>query len=259
MSNSLSVCAKIIPTGGERRSITRPLLHKLMHFTAEHYHLENKTLFIDNILRPEQEGEIIFFYGGADELVGYTRIYHQHIDIKSRRITVYSATTYNNKTHNTSFAAARQGLIQTMKYKLSHPKEELVHFSCVSSPSKYQFLAELCSTIYPNPDHDTPKQIALLIKKLRENNGWPSCSTHPFIINGQIVKKHQTLLETTNNERLANCFLSLNPEYSQGSALLVCIPLNLKNIGYGIRQLLTQSHHQEHDHLSHPMSANVDV
>ena len=242
MSKSLSVSAKIISIDGNLYSIPKPLVNKLIQFTEEHYHIENRASFIDIILRPKHPGEIIFFYGEADELVGYTRIYLQHIDMKGKSFIVYSSNSYNDHKHNTHFVGARLGLTQTMKYKLSHPDKELVHFSCVSSPREYLFLAHLCETIYPRPDREVPKQIIKLLDVLKKNNNWPSLSDHPMLIGGQLVQKQREASElNASDESLIRYFLSLNPDYAAGDGLLVCIPLSLNNIGHSIKQLLTQA------------------
>lgn len=242
MSSSLSISAKITPIGVDFRPICTSLLHRLIQFTEQHYYIENTKAFIDSVLRPQQTGEIIVFYGDSDELVGYTRIYQQQqLNSKGKLITMYFSNTYNNQTHDTRFAAAKLALTQTMKYKLSHPKEELVHFSFVSTPSKYQFLARLSNTIYPSLGNEVPQSILSLVNELKDTNNWSSCANHPMLISGQLRKKNQPVSETIARDLLSNYYLSLNPDYTLGRALLVCIPLNLSNIGYSIRQLVTQT------------------
>ena len=241
MSNPPPVSAKIIPIDENLCSIPKPLVNKLIQFTEKHYHIKNRASFIDTILRPKQSGEVIFFYGETDELVGYTRIYFQRIHMKGKSIVVYSANSYNDHSHSTHFVAARLGLTQTMKYKLSHPNEELVHFSCVRNPRKYQFLAHLCDTIYPRPDCETPKQIIRLLDRLKKNNNWPSCPEHPMLVGGQLAQKNQQESEINVDEPFIHFFLSLNPNYATENGLLVCIPLSLNNIGHSIKQLLAHA------------------
>ncbi len=254
MGDLFPIYAKIIPIDGNSRSISAPLIQKLSQFTTQHYHIENTSAFIDNVLKPQQMGELIIFSGEADELVGFTRIYQQQLELKGIPIKIYSTITYNNQTHNTSIAGARLGLTRTMKYKLSHPGEELVHFASVSTASKYQFLTRISNTIYPRPNSDVPEEILRLAKILKESNNWPSSATHPMVIGGQLLKKQQLPAETATDDPLTNYYLSLNPDGAQGKALLVCIPLNIRNIGYGIRQLLTQA---SPDHLNQLANAGV--
>lgn len=244
MSKSRTVSAKAITIGEDLGDISKPLEHKLRQFTEEHYRINNRSLFISSILKPGHPGEIICFYGESDELVGYTRIYRQPIHSKAKQSIVYYAHTFNNPTHDTRFLAARLGLTQTMKYKLSHPDEELMHFSCVNNPAKYQFLAQLCNTIYPKPNHEVPKKIIQLVNVLKKSNNWQSCTKHPMLIDGQLVPK-QPHAEIDHDNPFIQYYRSLNPYSEAGQSLLVCIPLSIDNIGHGIRQLLTQS---VHDH-----------
>ena len=116
-----------------------------------------------------------------------------------------------------------------MKYKLSHPEEELIHFSFVSTPDKYKFLAHLSNTIYPKPDSEVPKHILSMVNALKDNNNWTSCPTHPMLIGGQLLSKHRPKAEVRTDDLLSNYYRSLNPDNTEGYALLVCIPLNLKN------------------------------
>lgn len=257
MSNLFPSCAKMIAIDpSEAWSIPDALIQKISRFTAQHYHIENTSDFIETVIKPHQMGDIIVFTGSADELVGFTRIYIQKLQLKGLPITIYSSNTYDNQTHNTNFAAARLVLISTMKYKLSHPAEELVHFSPTNRASKYRFLAELVNNIYPKPNIGLPRHILRLANVLKENNNWPSSPAHPLLVGGQLLKKHQPALETPMDDPLSNYFLSINPDAAKGLSLLVCIPLNLGNIGYGIKQLLTQA---TTDNLNHLTIENVDV
>ena len=248
---------KVVHVDSMSDSEIRDLTRQLLQFTEQHYYLENELAFIEKVVKPQQPGDVILFYGKTNELVGYMRIYWHQLTIDGKLITISSSHTYANQTHNTCFSAARLGLIQTMKYKITHPNEELVHFSSVCTPSKYRWLARLCDDIYPKPDSDVPHSVLHLVNLLKKNNDWTSCAAHPMLIGEQLVRKSRCIpIPTLHDDPLANYYSSLNPDdESGGRALLVYSPLSLGNIGHSIKRLLTQYDH--HEILSHPVIASA--
>ncbi len=241
MNNMFSISFKIFLMNYHKRPIPKSLVDVLLQFTEIHHHIENKKTFIERVIKPHTAGNLILFYGESDQLVGYTRIYQHQLEIKSNLITIFSAKTYSNPTHNTLYAGARLGLTHTMKYKLAHPEEELVHFSSVTTPYKYQFLSHLSNTVYPRPHVEVPKHILVLVNFLKEANDWSSSETHPMLIHDGLQRKLPLTLESIPEPTVADYFDSLNSEINLGFSLLVCIPLNLCNISYGIRKILMLS------------------
>lgn len=243
MSDLFSIGSKIVPVDKGLGDKASQLVRKLIQFTDKYYYLAQHTFVVDSIIKPEQAGDIILFYGEADELVGFTRIYEQKIIFQDKPTTIYAASTYNNPTHNISLTAARLALTQTMKHKLAHPEEELVHFSCAYTPDKYHFLAKLSDQIHPQPEKEIPSHVLQMAHILKENNGWQSSSDHPLLITGQLARKNKI---HQNHEGLhTKYYYSLNPDYTEGNAILVYLPLNLlSTIGHSLRQILIQDPEQ---------------
>ncbi len=255
MSNFCSVRAKIIAVDQGPGSVPASLMQRLTEFTQQHYEISNESTFIESILRPQQAGSVIIYYGETDEIVGYSRAYRQRFPIKGKLVNVYSAKTYHNRVQNLNFITARLGLTEAMKFKLCHPEEELVYISCIDTPYNYQFLAQLPNSIYPQSGVAIPKHVLELVKMMKEKNNWSSCPGHPMLINGQLKKRRNDPIPSQcAKDPLVDYYLSLNPAYANGSALLAYIPLNLGNIAYALRQLITQAQHDVRlPHLNHSL------
>jgi len=242
MAKLFPMRTKLVPVDDNINPIPGALIHRLTEFTKKHYQVENSRLVVETILKPGHAGELVVFYGEADEIAGYTRICRQRVQGAGKTIITYSASTYTNQIHDLTYTGARLGLTQVMKYKLAHPEEELVYFSSVSSPDKYRFLVELYQGCYPQPGMIMPESISEQVNDLKEYHGWASSLTHPMLISGQLKPLNPPkMMATEATDQLIDYYCSLNPDCEAGNALLVYIPLDLTNIKQGIRQLVTHT------------------
>ncbi|ETO92252.1 hypothetical protein [Legionella oakridgensis] len=233
-----SIQAKTIPIDGNSNIIPKSLIHALVEFTKQHYDFEQNS-FIEQILQPQQIGQLILFYNKAKEIAGYTRVHQVHIQNGENTVLICSAYSCNNPIYNLNFASARLCLTEIMKYKLVHPEKELVCISCITSPEKYLFLSRLHRNISPKPQVLVPETTLKLIHELKRCYHWSSCAEHPMLISGLPRAKHPSITRLDENP-LIEYYLSLNPDYSAGKGLLVYMPFNIGSISDSLKHLITR-------------------
>lgn len=216
------------------------LLAKLVHFIDQHYVLTDNEWFEKQVLKIDQESDLALYYDKCKQLIGFTHLVRQCVLVKGKPVIVFSGGTYHDQHINPSFAAAKFGLTQAMKYKLANPQQELVYFANANTPSRYQFLRKLSNTVYPAPGVRIPEKVLKLVQKLKAQNGWPSHPAHPMIISEQLaVRKEKPLLRDEHDE-YSEYYFSINPDYKTGNSLMVFLPLSLSTIGEGIKRVVTE-------------------
>lgn len=218
------------------------LVQNLERFTRQHYLIQDTAAFFNTVLGADKPGDLAVFYGHHQRIIGFMRIYRQVFYVGPKEYIVFLGGTYHDQRLNICYSAAKIGLIQAMKYKLGHPEQELVFFSNVNTPTKYQFVSTMSEIYYPRPQRLVPEPILQLVDQLKIHNQWQSASHHPMVITNQLAVLHPDLQHIEQNE-LTDYYHSINPNYRSGHSLLVYLPLNLATIGHGIRQVVTNSPH----------------
>lgn len=213
-------------------------LAKLYQFLNKSYHLADFEEFQLLIVQPEKKGEITIHFGKNNDIAGFARTYSQSMTIKKKQVTTYISFLYLNPMYKACPTIASAGLTQAIKYKLSHPQEELIYVAFANNPTTYEFLYHLSDFIYPKPSQTVPDQILTVVQALKKQNGWISTHKHPLVINSPLVPlRSQTLSVEDHGSELNEFYLKANPDFMQGNSLLVYIPMHLANINYGLNHL----------------------
>lgn len=220
--------------------IPEHLIGSLEHFTRRHYQVDNLSDFHEKILGINKSGGLSIFYDYDQKIIGFTRICRQVLELSDRKVTVYTGATYHNPHNDLSLSAAKFCLSKAMRYKLQRPEEEMVYIAQANTPLRYQFLANLNPSLYPQPDIPIPKSVIELVVQLKALNQWQAHSRHPMLISNQLPIIDHADLKIDKTELLTNYYLSLNPEYYKGTTLLVYLPINLANISDGIKRVLNK-------------------
>lgn len=216
------------------------LLAELVHFVDKHYVLTDNDWFEQEVLKINQKSDLALYYDKRNQLIGFTHLMCQSIRVDDKPIIVFSGGTYHDQRVNPSFAAAKFGLTQAMKYKLANPHEELVYFANANTPARYQFLRKLSNTVYPSPSLRIPDKVLKLVAKLKQVNHWPSHTAHPMIISNQLAMRDEKILSVQEQDEYSDYYYSVNPDYKAGNSLLVFLPLNLSTISEGIKRVVTE-------------------
>ncbi len=219
----------------QQTNIPEQLTQKLYQFLTSYYHVPNQEEFHSLILRLEERGELIVYYGINQEIAGFSRLFRQPIKVGKKQVIAYSALIYLNPLYQVCPTVSSTGLTEAIKYKLAHPHEELIYVGFADNPLTYEFLYNLSDSIYPKPLQRVPDQIITVIHALKKQNRLISTCNHPMVVNAPMLptKNKNLYLQDEGNE-LHEFYVSANPDYLQGNSLLVYVPLHLANISYGL-------------------------
>ena len=189
------------------------------------------------------------FFSNQNKLVAFAISGIQTIKINSKTHAVFCAGAYSNLQYKFGNKLFLYALIQSIKYKLKFPRHKLGYLQESTSPAPYSLSSKNTNECYPSIHKPTPDYVHTIIEliKQKRNITWPT--------NNAYVIKHPKRRSLKNAERIlsskkiksckyAQHYLKLNPSFSQGDALLVYIPLSLKNILFGVMKttmrLITQ-------------------
>ncbi|KTD33086.1 hypothetical protein Lnau_2734 [Legionella nautarum] len=236
MSSSLALRTELIEVD-TYLPLSDSLAFDLEQFTRKHYRIANHHQFNEQILSPETTGSLGVFYDLNNKIVGFSRICRHSLQVQDSEFTAYIGGTYYDPRIDLSFTAARFCLAKAIRYKLERPHENMAYFSLVSTPTRFQFLSKLNNGIYPNEETPIPEFVLVLVEHLKRLHHWETDAKHPMLIHNQIPLLNPPILED-EADPLINYYLSLNPNYSTGTSLLIYLPINLANISLGIKRVL---------------------
>ena len=239
-----------------QKILPEPLVYKLYQFLATSYHITDQQEFQHLILQPKKNGGISVFYGINDEITGFSRTCSQRMAIGRKQVMAYTVSMYLNPHYTVYPTTTSMGLTQAIQYKLDHPQEESIYLIFANSPTTYEFIYQLSDSIYPKPSQRVPDQILTTINFLKKQYGWISTGSHPMVINSPLVPiRSQTSDFILEESEINEFYITTNPDYMQGNSLLVYMPLQLMNIGYGLKHSNSISYksYSGHQNNGHPL------
>lgn len=130
----------------------------------------------------------------------------------------------NNSTFGFSFAAA----IRTW---LRHPMHKVYYLDTMLSPAMYRAMGKKVAFIYPNRNmtqHDISVYQALVPNA--EPSSWQGLNCLKTVGRATNYTAAEIASLTTSNKAEIAFYCQLNPNFAQGTALLVLIPVNLKQL-----------------------------
>lgn len=232
------IATKSFIVNNQLTHLSKQLINDLYEFLNKSYHLANTGEFQRIILQPEHDGELTVLYGMNDKIAGFSRIFRQSMAVGKKFVTTYIALVYLNPLYTVHPTTKNLGLSDAIKYKLTHPQEELVYVAFANNPQTYEFIYQLSDFIYPKPSQRVPDQILSVVNALKMQNGWISTNKHPMVINSLLVPiRSQSSDFNHQPSELNEFYLETNPDYMQGNTLLAYMPLHLANINYGLSHL----------------------
>lgn len=230
--------SETFPIDKNLESIPNQLLNDLHQFISNSYHVADFNEFKLLIVQPEKNGELTVLFCENQEIAGFSRTYMQLMNLKKKHVMTNIALIYLNPDYKISPTIESAGLNKAVHYKLAHPQEEIIYVAIANNPATYEFLYQLCDSIYPKPSQRVPEQILKIINSLKDQNGWKTTTKHPMVINSLLVPlRSQTSNFNFQASELNDFYVESNPDYMQGNSLLVYMPLHLANINYGLSRL----------------------
>lgn len=188
----------------------------------------------DRQLCAGEETRVALFYGEEGALVGFCSAAIQRVEHEGRRHAVYSAllfidTRYKGVSETRSFT-----LRDAMRFRLREPWTPLYCMGVIMTPASYRRFAITMPRIYPSRHAPVPEAARALVRKTARLRGLDFVDEERWLVRGMGAPRHPERLRdarTLKDDPDARFFLTENPRFDDGVAMLVWIPLDLKNLG----------------------------
>lgn len=235
MNKNIMVTTKTVSFDEKNNCISSKLLRQLTDFLVSDskYH----TKMANDLFNPERSGEMAVFFNAQEKLIGFIRIIREPFSVRQKEYTLSTAAVHLTAGYSLEKEAARFFFMQSMKYKLSHPQEDLMHIALVNNPEDYHFITRFCTQVYPKANSSVPDPVLKLAHYLKNKKNWRSATSHPLVI--QFRKNETPQEKPANANKCSDFYQKLNPFYHQGDSVLTCVPLSVTNLCYGIKQLVS--------------------
>lgn len=183
------------------------------------------------------------FYGKNRELAAYAIAGVQLIRIDNKTYAIISAGIYSDLKYNIGQNLAKFALMKSIKYKLAHPSHRLGYLAEALNPASYSLAANILPQCYPHPFLKTPKNVFAIIKAVSGERNFIRDKESEFIVRFSPNIRTKNPGSLLLSPKGAQChfyhyYLTLNPEFESGLALLTYMPLTLKNIFLGIKNYI---------------------
>lgn len=186
--------------------------------------------------------QVCLFYNKMQELVGF--INASIIFLKNdnnNEHAVFCAGVFFRQGFKGGKLAVLFGFSQFLKFKLRNVATPISYVTLVSNPAVYRLLAENAHTLYPAKNKKTPQYVKTIFDKTVEARKLSLIDNHNYLALSQAVPRNMGKL--SYSKKLASSpdaqfFSQMNPDYSQGKALLVFIELNIISFVFGISKCI---------------------
>jgi hypothetical protein len=209
----------------------REIYHSLFDVDS-HYDLSNLLKF-----RGEQV-LIGLFFGANNDLGGFAISGVQPVGVESKKYAIFSAGVYSDLSYKLGYRLTWFAFKQAIQYKCKHPLHIQGYLQEALSPAPYRWSLLNTPECYPNPDKKTPDYIQSVIKEVAKERCYIRCDDTQFVVQFKTKRKLKHVAKLLNSKKMHLCkyfkhYVQLNPHFVQGDALLVYMPLTLKNIFLG--------------------------
>ncbi|MBI5607287.1 MAG: hypothetical protein HY902_00235 [Deltaproteobacteria bacterium] len=173
---------------------------------------------------------LALFYAANGTLAGFAYRRFDHVEHAGRRHAVICAGVYFRRGHKGGAAGGRFGLGESLRFKLRHPRTPLAYMTRSASPAVYRLLAGTMPRIYPHPHVATPPDVDATFRAVHARRGYQPVADSPWVVRSIAVPTQPGRLNHLRGDPLVEYYLGENPHFAQGNALLVWIPLDLRNV-----------------------------
>lgn len=180
------------------------------------------------------------FFDRHHYLCGFTIAGIQTVIVEDETHALFSAGAYSDLNYKTGKWVVKFALKESIKYKLKHPHHRLAYLEEALSPAPYSLSLRVVPECYPNPNKPAPKKITSIIEAIKSKREYIMSDDSPWVVKFPIklkLKDYQRLLSAAKRNKCEyyQYYFTLNPHFMDGHALLVYMPLTLKNIFLGIK------------------------
>ena len=230
---TVRVTARDLPP--ERRELLVGQLHDIYRSTSEGLNRED---FQAEVL-PREDTRLGLFYADGAALVGFSYATLYPFIHEGRPHAIFSAGVFFHPDFRGGATAARFGLTEALRFKLSSPGTTLAYLSRVCSPAPYLLFARTMDRFYPSRRQETTPAIEALVRAAARARGLTHVEDNLWVVHCSMGIPRRTTprrAEEHNREQELDrqFYLRHNPGFAAGPALLVYMPLDLRNLMSGL-------------------------
>ncbi|MCA9657270.1 MAG: hypothetical protein KC486_02920 [Myxococcales bacterium] len=225
----------------------RALGDALYAIFADYYAGFDREAFTELFLA--REGVVVALLYGADgRLAGFCSVRRAIYSAAGQRFGVFSAGVYVDTDYRGGRVAARFGLGEALRFKLSHPWLQVAYLGLAHTPAPYRLFTQTMERVYPSRaarSGEPPEVIAAVMGQALADRGWPQVGEDPCVLATPMLARRSRWFERKpelRDDPDVRFFTERVPGWAEdGHALSVWIPLDLKDIAGAALRMLRQS------------------
>ncbi|QLL10245.1 hypothetical protein H0P51_15170 [Mycobacterium vicinigordonae] len=180
---------------------------------------------------------LALYYGIAGEIAGFAFIGIQCVEHRGTTFAAFSGGGFFRPEYrDCGVPGMRYGLREALRFKLRHPGVALGYLARTSSPVAYHLFARTMPRVYPSPTRSTPPDVEALVRKFSAGRDYIPVNDDPWIVRSDAVPHDVSRMRRLDGHPNVQFYRERNPNYTDGEALLVWIPLNMATIAGGIHR-----------------------
>lgn len=189
----------------------------------------------------DDAARVLLCHADDGELVGFACAWLARLHHDGREHAVYGALLFIDTRFRGVREATRFAVLEALRFKLREPWTPLAYMGVVTSPASYRMFAVTMPTFYPRPDAETPPPIAALVREAAARRGLVFADEARAVVRSLgTVRDPARLLHASSlqGDPAAQFYLRQNPRFADGEALLLWVPLTLRNLLGGLARTL---------------------
>lgn len=183
--------------------------------------------------------DVTLMESGA-EIVGFCSAAFYPSRLGNKAIIVSRVAIGIKKEHRGGALPTARLLQKFMRYKALHPFSSIYVAGFIANPKVYALMCKYAVQVYPRKNSDIPSHIHKLKEAMLQSMNLLRKEVAPFVLRihfrvGMSEREKQVFAES-NNAHVQH-YLSLNPQLTGETGVLVLLPVNGLNITYACGQL----------------------
>jgi hypothetical protein len=198
----------------------------------------DKKSFVKYVVDSQAEHTSIQLYRGeAGELVGYFAVHVFERALGGRTVAILRGEAGILRSHRGGNAVIGFGIDRIVRYMASHPGRPMYYFGSLVHPSSYAQIERYADRLWPNPEVETPADIANLMMELGESFGLERVDEASALVRKVGWQTRDSSADrhhwSSSDKPAVRFFLAQNPAYTEGHGLLTLVPITAGGLARG--------------------------
>ena len=189
----------------------------------------------------DDDARVALFYGRNGTLVGQVCARITSVEHARQLHSVFSAGVFFRLGYKGGVRGAQFGIREALRAKVKNPQRPLAYLTRANSPVSYRLLARSIRRVYPNRHESTPDALTDLVRATLIARR-TAVGTAPWLTPSTALPRDIDRIRTSKSladDPDARFYMSLNPNFAEGTSLFVWVPLDVINIVSAVSRLAT--------------------